>query len=223
MTRDGQDILTPAEALAYLCEDSGRVPCSRYGRNSEECAPVAVALCEIIAEANYEDITRDALDHAMGLVVNDHDDPMELIRSHGDEEQRATIDDDVWWDYAPRSSLISNSDDIIDSRDVIERIAELEAQRDEGDDDYGEAEELSALEALAEEAGSYAPDWEYGEALIRYSYFEDYARELADDIGAIDADASWPACFIDWGAAADALKMDYTSVDFDGVEYWVRS
>jgi hypothetical protein len=34
---------------------------------------------------------------------------MELIRSHGDEEQRATIDDDVWWDYAPRSSLSSGS------------------------------------------------------------------------------------------------------------------
>mgnify|MGYP001766184995 CR=1 FL=1 len=138
---------------------------------------------------------------------------------------------------------ISNRDDVIDSRDVIERIKELteekealeealeEAQEAETkleeakeelkcwEEDYGE--ELKALESLQEQAEGYS-DWEYGETLIRDSYFEEYAQELAEDIGAIDPDAKWPLNHIDWEAAAGELQMDYASVDFDGVEYWIR-
>ena len=145
------------------------------------------------------------------------------------------------------ANTISNSDDVIDSRDVIERIDELEteltdAYEGEGnsprltfdewvtnaaDDDahtlQDAAREFKALKAVADEAEGYASDWKHGEAMIRDSYFETYARELADDIGAVSKDQSWPNSFIDWEAAADALKQDYTSVDFDGVEYWVRS
>lgn len=160
---------------------------------------------------------------------------------------------------------ISNTDDVIDSRDVIARIDELESERqdlvdaaenaketladaqddtsvladDEGEIDSlrGELEiaqakledwdadngnELKALKALAEE-GEGSPGWTHGETLIRDSYFEEYAQQLAEDIGAINRDASWPNDCIDWEKAADALKMDYFSVDFDGVEYWIHS
>jgi hypothetical protein len=144
---------------------------------------------------------------------------------------------------------ICNTDDVIDSRDVIARIEELEGERDnydrykpsaegnalddvENDTDASRAEwaiehpedakELKDLTELADEAEDYASDWRYGETLIRDSYFEDYARELADDIGSIKEDASWPNNFIDWEAASEALKQDYTGVEFDGVTYWVR-
>lgn len=148
---------------------------------------------------------------------------------------------------------ITNYDDVIDSRDVIERIEELIARRDDLDDarkdynerahllepgdqaqlarvvcqceeEYGEDEsaELAALVALAEEAEGYAPDWKYGEALIRDSHFKDYAMELAEDIGAIPKDIAWPCSCIDWDQAARELQMDYTAVDFDGVTYWIR-
>ncbi len=121
--------------------------------------------------------------------------------------------------------VIDNSADIIDSRDVIERIAELRSTVEEdGIDglDDGERHELAALEALAEEAEGYAPDWQYGETLIRDSYFKAYAMELADDIGAVDLNASWPMSCIDWDQAARELQMDYTAVTFDGVDYWIR-
>ncbi len=120
---------------------------------------------------------------------------------------------------------ISNGDDIIDSREVIARIRELEELQDDEDSEMEEedSDELAILLELAEEASGYAPDWEYGEALIRDSYFETYARELADDIGAISKDAGWPMAHIDWEAAAEALQQDYTEIDFDGVSYWVRS
>lgn len=85
-----------------------------------------------------------------------------------------------------------------------------------------EAEELRILTELDSAASGYAPDWIHGTTLIRDTYFEEYAQELAEDIGAIQEDLAWPACHIDWTAAADALKGDYTRVSFDGEDYWVR-
>ncbi len=129
----------------------------------------------------------------------------------------------------------TNTDDIIDSRDVIARIEELEAEMERLTDEDAEdrltdkqwAEsddglELAALKNLADEAEGYAADWRHGEALIRDSYFKEYAMQYAEDVGAINADASWPNTCIDWDQAARELQMDYTSVDFDGVTYWIR-
>lgn len=134
----------------------------------------------------------------------------------------------------------SNTDDIIDSRDIIARIEELRAEwteATEGDDpdlydlsedDWafglgaeGAAEMQALLDLVAE--GKDLADWEYGETLVRDSYFVDYAQELAEDIGAVDPNAGWPNGYIDWERAARDLRMDYTSVEFDGVTYWGRS
>jgi hypothetical protein len=123
---------------------------------------------------------------------------------------------------------IDNTDDIIDSRDVIARIEELEEEELNASADKrlvfleDEADELAALRKLAAEAEGYAADWHHGETLIRDSYFQEYAQQLADDIGAIDRNASWPTNCIDWDQAARKLQQDYTAVDFDGVTYWVR-
>jgi len=152
---------------------------------------------------------------------------------------------------------MDNTEDVIDSREVIERLSELESWDDctvcgekciigtgtpwvhahsgdvycgTGDGatasptilDDDESAELTALRALAAEGESLS-DWEYGEALIRDSYFTEYAQQLAEDIGAINSDNTWPAYCIDWEWAARDLRMDYTPVDFDGVTYWGRS
>lgn len=152
-------------------------------------------------------------------------------------------------------------DDRIDSRDVIERMEELESElRDAHDTEFvewvdsdrvpddksdevpagfedwlkwvqdtgpghlywDEADEYLALRDLAEEAAPYSADWRYGEQLIRADKFVEYAKELADDIGAIDREARWPLNHIDWDAAAEELKIDYTEVDFDGTTYLMR-
>ena len=157
------------------------------------------------------------------------------------------------------ANTIDNFDDVIDSRDVIARIEELEGEREAlqleiddaevqwlkteaGTDEAhavvdrrqaayvaldtwdasSDADELRILKALADEASGYAADWTHGETLIRDSYFRDYAEQLADDIGAIDRNASWPVKCIDWDQAARELQMDYSAVDFDGVTYWIR-
>jgi hypothetical protein len=131
---------------------------------------------------------------------------------------------------------ITNSEDVIDVRDVIARVEHLEQLRQPGAvdlDDDNETDqdtlfaELSALESLLDELRGNGGDHEWRDAwypvtLIRESYFKEYAQELADDIGAIDRNAGWPSAYIDWDAASDALLIDYSAVIFDGVEYYYR-
>jgi hypothetical protein len=120
------------------------------------------------------------------------------------------------------TKVIDNLQDVIDSRDVIERIEELEGDVEAelaSDDDIAE---LETLKVLAEEAEGYAEDWKHGEALIRDSYFTEYAQQLAEDMGAVSENQNWPNTCIDWEEAARQLQQDYTEVDFDGVAYWIR-
>jgi hypothetical protein len=163
---------------------------------------------------------------------------------------------------------ISNTDNVLDSRDIIARIEYLESEResltDEVDtaqdalddldsddfvevsafeqaeedakdalvtaqanvkdwDESDEGQELAKLKAFAEEAESSSSDWTYGATLIHEDYFEDHARELAEDLGYYNSkNERWPYTCIDWAQAAEELKQDYTSVDFDGETYWVR-
>jgi hypothetical protein len=127
---------------------------------------------------------------------------------------------------------ITNYEDMIDSRDVIERIAYLEdlptettADEDTNADDLiteEEQAELTKLRALAEE-GESLEDWPHGATLIRDSYFKTYAEELAEETSETnDLVTQWPYRHIDWESAARELRMDYTTITFDGIDYWVR-
>lgn len=131
------------------------------------------------------------------------------------------------------------SSDVLDSRDVIARIGELFDREDElttriedggtlTDEEREELAELqspdgelSRLRLFADEASGYA-DWEYGATFVRDSYWMTYAQELAEDIGAIPQEYSWPASYIDWERAASDLQMDYSSVELEGVTFWTR-
>ena len=127
--------------------------------------------------------------------------------------------------YTPQ--LPTNTDDMIDSRDVIFHLDDLSDQLDNSEDAEERQDirdELAPLLALAEE-GENLEDWQHGVQLIRDSYFITFAEEFANDIGAIDNSASggnWPLYCIDWDRAARELQMDYTPIDFDGVTYWAR-
>ena len=141
---------------------------------------------------------------------------------------------------------VDNGEDILDSRDVIARRDELEEERDalehleacekrEGtfpatvcadgcpvdEWDAENAEELRHLDNFIDEGGR---EWRHGETLVRESYFEDYAREVAEDLrGSEMRAAAWPFSCIDWERAASDLQQDYTGADFDGVTYYYRS
>lgn len=114
---------------------------------------------------------------------------------------------------------LDGTDDSFDSREVIARIEELEAEDGLTIDERQEYEELTSFR---DEWASYFSDWEHGVTFIRDDYFEDYAQEYAKDIGAIRDDAPWPCDHIDWEAAAEALMEEFTEVEFRGVTYYGR-
>jgi hypothetical protein len=138
---------------------------------------------------------------------------------------------------------VHNGQDIMDSRDVIKALEEMESERqdlldqiedaEEADDkidaekalrdwDEDNGETFEALRAFCEEGEGVAEDWIHGATLIRDDYFTEYAQQFAEDIGAINKHQSWPNTCIDWEEAAGELQSDYSSIDFDGVTYWVR-
>jgi len=120
---------------------------------------------------------------------------------------------------------ISNYDDVLDSRDIIERIEELEfLDATDGDDteSFSGREELETLKALAAECSSLSSDWEFGEILIRYSYWENYIQEMLEDCGDIPADLPWYIA-IDWETTADNISQDYSIVEFNGIDYYIRN
>ncbi len=87
--------------------------------------------------------------------------------------------------------------------------------------------ELEALESVVEQASAYTEEQE-DIVLIRDSYFTEYARDLAKNTVSLPNDDpllswdTWPLSCIDWERAARQLQTDYSSVEFDGVTYWVR-
>jgi len=159
------------------------------------------------------------------------------------------------------SDEITNSADIIEGRDVSDRIDYLEGERNTLESAVIEAQEaLSEAESAwiagdepeacfdatefneaVEEASQALKEWDESEeaeelkklkalyddisrdsTLIRESYFEDYAQQLADDLGYTSSKMQWPYTCIDWEKAARELQSDYSCVDFDGVTYYTR-
>ena len=123
-------------------------------------------------------------------------------------------------------STVDLGADIIDVRDIIARVEELRDGRDLeeelADDD---AAELGMLEGILAELAGYGGDEEfegdwYPGQLVADSYFEEYARNLAEECGMVDTSASWPMTCIDWGQATLELQTDYSCIIIRGDTYW---
>lgn len=127
-----------------------------------------------------------------------------------------------------------------------ERIAEMSSSVPDTEGmSYGEVEEATAKFLAEPEQVDYVsqyvdlcselgiepadPDtlewWanNYEPTLIADDEFEEYAQELAEELDLIPRDAQWPASCIDWEKAADELRQDYTSITYDGDDYYMRS
>lgn len=125
--------------------------------------------------------------------------------------------------------------DGFDSRDAMDRVAYLERwiadvddpssdilSEDDAAQDTANRDELAQWRELIADTEAYSDRWSDGVYFVAEHAFEDHARQLAEDIGAIDPDAGWPIGYIDWERAADALKNDYTTVEILGRTFWYR-
>ena len=120
------------------------------------------------------------------------------------------------------------NDDIIDVRDIIARVEELENEMPENDndvrnwvnlDEYTKLTEI--LDDLKGEGGDeqWRGDW-YPVTLICESHFTDYAEQLVCecyDLGKLPS-----FVHIDWEATAREVKTDYSEVGIDGITYFYR-
>jgi hypothetical protein len=167
-----------------------------------------------------------------------------ILREHADEDEDNLVAyENGNFDMTPEEAEILKAL-IADLRALADKIL-----KDEKDEDFGgtfgkwhywmtdsgeeaiededEDKELKDLESVLEDLAGNGGDhqWEgdwYPVTLVRESHFEDYARQLAEEIGAISGDENWPCNCIDWERAARELRMDYSSVDFDGETYYFR-
>lgn len=118
---------------------------------------------------------------------------------------------------------IHNTMDVIDSRDIVDRYNEIV-----GNPEF--LDEATSLKKVIRQ-GENSSDWDHGETMIHENYFVEYAKDLIDDcypeIRKIQSQQGnrWPYRHIkiDYDAAAEELKQDYTCIDFDGETYFVRA
>lgn len=90
--------------------------------------------------------------------------------------------------------------------EITDRIEELRA-------------ELENLESVVSVAESCA-GWQGG-PLIRDDQFENYCRELASEVGQIDASSPLES-FVRWDDWAETVRQDYLVVDIDGEDFLIR-
>ena len=116
---------------------------------------------------------------------------------------------------------------IIDSRDIVERYEELEREYDSFDTpeeikNWEFLDEYTKLGKLIEELEDYSSELaKWGIILIREDYFKDYCIDLVQDIGDLPKDI--PSYLeIDWEKTADNLKADYTEAEINGNTYYFR-
>lgn len=128
---------------------------------------------------------------------------------------------------------INNTEDTLDVRNIIERVEWLESDDAKNTADWQDkeieefAEELKKLTAFLDELKGnggdeqWRSDW-YPLTLVHRDNFEDYAKEMAEEITPNFDELHWPFTCIDWEQAAKELEQDYSSFDFDGEEYLAR-
>ena len=116
--------------------------------------------------------------------------------------------------------MIDKYRDVIDSRDIDARISDLQ---DCETLEPEEKQELLDLECFKYECRrNGCREWNHGEQLIRYSYFQQYVEYMLTDDGTVPSDIPWYLA-IDWDTTATNIRVDYSSAEFDGVEYLFRS
>jgi hypothetical protein len=106
-------------------------------------------------------------------------------------------------------TIPSNRDRVIDSRDILARLASPDPK---------EVEETTALTSILYYAGY---DWARGITLVRADHFTEYARGMLCASGAVLSDLpDWVT--IDWEATATDFRLRHSlpAIDFDGVTYW---
>jgi hypothetical protein len=111
----------------------------------------------------------------------------------------------------PFADTSRESFDMEDHQEAHEAFEDFEPERLVALEEV-EAQLSMTLRDLAKEEGTAIPDYD----------FENYAMDLARDVGMVDKD-SIIYSYVDWESFAGDLKGDYSSFEYEGETYWIRS
>lgn len=74
-----------------------------------------------------------------------------------------------------------------------------------------------------DELAEYSIDFEHGETIIREDYFTNYCEDFVKDCGYLPNELpSFIENNIDWDGVAEDLAWDYTTVSYNGNDYYIR-
>lgn len=138
---------------------------------------------------------------------------------------------------------------VIDTRDLQDRIEELESKLDDvenlidkleiqlqdaTEEESGELNDRidtlykddreTILEELHELSGIRVeiPEWYDGNALIHEDYWVEYVQDLLEDCGDIPSDLPW-YIVVDWVSTAENIAVDYSTIEYDGSTCYYRN
>lgn len=140
-----------------------------------------------------------------------------------------SIENKDFWDLRDLAELAEECRDVLDpenepdtyddderqeAREVLAKLSKLADDLNQAND---ETDGDSVAEALNDAMGYYGP------TLLSESYFPDYVKEFVSDCGYIPSELpEFIANNIDWDGVADDMKQDFTSVTFDGEDWYIR-
>lgn len=126
-----------------------------------------------------------------------------------------------------QNKVITNRDDTLDTRDIIEYMEQLKSELKLAQDPTTKQErqkELDNLMSLKEQTinNSNKEKWETGIQLINNWYFQEFAENEGRETGGLSSKEvyQWPWYCVDWERATKDLKMDYFDVLYDDQIYW---
>lgn len=140
-------------------------------------------------------------------------------------------------------------DELLDSREVMNKYEDLKSEYDDLVDAVDEADTPEAKEeaqealnefntsfdkdeldtlAIVVEQGSHCKGFDHGTPLIHESYFETYIKNDIDELypfpEGIDTNVwPWNHLAFDYASAAEDIKPDYTTIEADGHTYYLLS
>jgi hypothetical protein len=144
-------------------------------------------------------------------VVKAYDDlEAQIDAFHEDRDERIEERDDLREKISQGNSLPADVVRLAEVLDEIESLTESIADA---------RDEQRPWKGLQDELEGYG-DWDHGTELVLDEYFTDFTKEMATSC--YDIPDTWPHRCIDWEAAAEELKHDYTYAEVDGYKYWIR-
>ena len=121
------------------------------------------------------------------------------------EEEETALDD------------IEPDEDNTDEFEAVKQARQALEEFDKYDNDGGD---LKKLVALRDDVGS--SEWIDGIGLINEDYWVEYVEEMLKDIGDLPSDIPYYIA-IDWEQTAENIRVDYSSVEYDGDTFYFRA